>query len=275
MDNIKYNNELQNIDNFNKAYLLGFFYSDGNVSTNQEHSRIQLHMKDEEILLKIKEAFPFFRIYKDSKRNKVILQSSINKVRLDLINNGCLYAKSFINKENLKIPIYENILLYKHFIRGFFDGDGGCTLTQLNNKRIQKRVYIYSGNLNLINEIKTVLENFNINTSIDLNPKPKNTGFSKNSIVYKLTISTSSYKDFYKLLYENADLFMLRKKLKFEKILNETNFFIKAINLPNCKFCNSDNIVKNGIDKFYKSQRFLCKSCKKNFLLLPLSLVID
>jgi hypothetical protein len=250
-----YNNELQSIDNQNKAYLLGLFYADGNISKNQHH--IRLGLTDEDLILLLKEKFPFFRYYIveyiGNRQNMHYLYSGLKVLKEHFISNGCLPDKSFENKTNLHIPFKNE--LTRHFIRGFFDGDGGCTYIN-NSRKEQKRVYIYSNSLIFIKEIRDFLNDNNIDCSI-----------TDAKSVYKLTIFSLSYKRFYNLLYQDCEIYLLRKRILFEKIL-DSNLFIQRVT-PNCKFCNSSNTVFNGnyIYKGIKLPRVLCKDCKNNFTL--------
>lgn len=247
---MKYNNELQIIDNQNKSYLLGLFYADGNISKNQHHSK--LYLKDKELIDKLKLEFPFFNSY--SRDNSLFgIQSGKKEVRNHFILNGCLPDKSISNKNNLVLPFRNE--LTKHFIRGYFDGDGGCTLTYSGNK-VQKRVYLYSASYNFLIEIKDYLYCYKIQCSI-----------SKSNDIYKLTILSNSYKKFYDFIYNDSIIFMNRKKELFNNILN-TKFFIQK-EAPQCKFCNSNNTVFNG-NYTYKGiikPRILCKDCNNNFII--------
>ena len=60
-----YNRELQVIDTQEKAYLLGLFYADGNVGINNSQCRIELSIKDKDLIFRLKEIFPFFYIHYD------------------------------------------------------------------------------------------------------------------------------------------------------------------------------------------------------------------
>lgn len=249
-----YNRELQLIDNEDKAYLLGLFYADGSLGTAQVQSRISLSIKDKDLILHLKAIFPFFHIHYD-RITKIELGCYLKKFEEDLINNGCLPRKSFENRYDLHLPDISYELL-RHFIRGYFDGDGGCSLTYSSNKQ-QKRVYIYSASINLLNEIKLFLDNEEINSSID-------EGNGDNILVYKLTITVSSYNGFYNLLYNSTTLYLDRKKDLFSKIL-ATPFFIKKEVIP-CNFCSSVDIVCDGYYYYkIKKQRYLCKTCKRHF----------
>ena len=150
-----YNRELKVIDTQEKAYLLGLFYSDGNIGNNQTQCRLELSLNDRDLIFYLKELFPFFYIHYD-RGTKIELGNYSKTLKDDLVSNGCLPRKSFENRNNLHIPNISEDLI-PHFIRGYFDGDGGCTLNTQKSK-VQKRVYIYSASLSLINEIEDFMK---------------------------------------------------------------------------------------------------------------------
>ena len=116
-----HSNIFHHIDNEEKAYWLGFLYADGCVS--KDSNRISLTLKDKNHVLKFKE---FIGIKKDIriknvKENDYYDITFRNKqMHTDLIKNGCIPNKSLI----LKYPKHIPANLERHFIRGYFDGDG-------------------------------------------------------------------------------------------------------------------------------------------------------
>ena len=245
-----YNRELQFIDTQEKAYLLGLFYSDGNIGVNQNQCRIELKLEDKELIFNLQKLFPFFYIHYD-RGTKIELGNYSKKLKEDLVLNGCLPRKSFENKNNLHIPI-TNSSIIRHFIRGYFDGDGGCSLS-VSKGKIQKRVYIYSVSIPFLNEIKDVLSLNNILSRVNIYNE-----------IGKLEINASSYAKFYSFLYDDSTISMDRKKSKYEEILR-TSFFVQKVT-PVCKFCSSNNTVCDGYDYYKaKKQRYLCKECKRHF----------
>ena len=255
-----YNRELQVINTQEKAYLLGLFYADGNVGLNQSQCRIEVSLKDKDLIFHLKELFPFFYIHYD-RGTKIELGNYSKGLKNDLIFNGCLPRKSFENRFNLHIPSINEDLI-PHFIRGYFDGDGGCTLN-MEQKKVQKKVYIYSASIRLLQEFELFMGN---TSSIKFNNIVKS---DKNITIYKSSPSTQSYREFYNFLYKDAIIFLQRKRELFDKIL-ETSFFIQKESLP-CKFCGSLNTVCDGFN-YYKAKRqiYLCKDCKRHFT-APLS----
>jgi hypothetical protein len=258
-----YNNEFRVIDSQDKAYFLGMMYADGCVSTTPRKengsviykSALVLNKGDVSLLEAIKASFPIFHTYPFNNGRGVEIRNTNKECYLDLVNNGCLPRKSFENRYDLHLPNLPEELI-SHFIRGYFDGDGGCALS-FSNKKTQKRVYIYSASPQLLEEFKSYLECKNIRCTMDK-------GHNEGILCYKLSISTASYKLFYNLLYQNANLKMQRKYDKFSQIM-QTNFFIQK-EAPNCKFCGSFNTVCDGYNTYkFIRQRYLCKDCKKHF----------
>jgi len=143
------------IDTEEKAYILGWFYSDGCVE-NSGKCRIQIQKEDEHILYRIKDILgydgPLYDIPPPKKfpHRKPQTCLCINRKALadDLIKWGCLPNKSLI----LEYPKWINPELEHHFVRGVFDGDGsvsarkgkylcvGITTTDTFNIELQSRL---------------------------------------------------------------------------------------------------------------------------------------
>ena len=254
-----YNRELQIIDTQEKAYLLGLFYADGNIGENETQCRITLKEEDYNLIFHLKSIFPFFYIHKYEYRHTIELGNYNKKLKEDLILNGCLPRKSTCNRNMLHIPSISDTLI-RHFIRGYYDGNGGCTVSNLESiKKTQKRVYIYSASYYLLKEIQEILNKNNIKTNnlpnVDTSDKIK---------VYKLTIRTASYKDFYNFIYNDCTVVLTRKITKLKFIIDNTNFFTKKVSPP-CIFCHSHHTVCDGTYYKVNLQRYLCRNCNKIF----------
>lgn len=105
------------IDTEEKAYFLGIMFSDGSVSKNQFY----LKLNDEDIVVKFKEVlkcdYPIR--HNENPYYNYILEVSSKEMCNDLINLGCTINKT----KTIQFPNIEESL-YRHFIRGFMDGDG-------------------------------------------------------------------------------------------------------------------------------------------------------
>lgn len=163
---INYNhNFFENIDNEEKAYILGYWYADGcNIITKRGHGRSSLVITDLEILEKIAKCIDFkLKLgvrQPENKKHKLQyrLQMSGSTVYENLKKHGCYGRKSY----TLELPDHIiNHNLIRHIIRGIMDGDGHITknfkhpavlivgtkmvcqqIQQiLNKQRIKSRVY--------------------------------------------------------------------------------------------------------------------------------------
>jgi intein/homing endonuclease len=159
-------NYFENIDTEEKAYWLGFIYADGCVSIGKNNSCelcIKLQRADKEHLKKFNKALNGNVEVKDAIEHafgKDYEQSHIRfysqKLVADLIKHGCFQDKTY----KIRKPNIDNNLM-KHFIRGFFDGDG-CITKSSNKSRAIKcdftcvcdeflfwlREYLYEQNIN-------------------------------------------------------------------------------------------------------------------------------
>lgn len=119
------------IDSEEKAYILGYWYADGNVYKTS----LQATSMDLDILQKIKYYLKFsgpIRSKRSSQNNNIYYNIYIRCAEMakSLINNGCPEKKSLI----LKFPPTDILPqhLVHHFIRGYFDGDGSifCSMSK-------------------------------------------------------------------------------------------------------------------------------------------------
>ena len=202
----------ENIDSEEKAYWLGFIAADGCVYKNKQSYRLQINLKGSDIdhLKKFQKAISSDYKITEKKVGKAqsnTCQLKINSTKMcnDLIKNNIIERKSII----FEPPILNKNLMI-HFIRGYFDGDGWIT----SYKRKDSNGYR--------NEVGIIGGKKALNYFIDFLPK----GFSKYE-KYKddkiIQISGSSIKtisETYNYLYENATVFLDRKKNVFENIMS-------------------------------------------------------
>jgi intein-encoded DNA endonuclease-like protein len=127
-------NFFDTIDTEEKAYFLGFLYADGGNIKSGNFVRIELQEQDEDILHKLAKL-----IYKEEPEKHVrtsirlrdlgngekeyrskYLNINSKHVCETLEKHGCMPAKTF----KIKFPEWLPEELQRHFIRGYFDGDG-------------------------------------------------------------------------------------------------------------------------------------------------------
>lgn len=124
------------IDTEQKAYWLGFLYADGCIRVIGTKSlSLVLSAKDKEHLEKFRDFISPENIIRDeitklgsNEYSTVRLHVTNSKIVDDLIDKGCVPEKTFIIEFPQNIPQE----LIRHFIRGYFDGDG--TTAKVNGK---------------------------------------------------------------------------------------------------------------------------------------------
>ena len=190
------------IDSEEKAYWLGFLYADGYVSGKTNHIELALATKDKLHVQKFANFINFQgTINSNAIRTRISFQNK--KMKEDLINLGCVPNKSLI----IKFP-QKNVLpkeLIKHFVRGYIDGDGYIGLQQNGLERMG----ICSGSEIFLRELVNVM-----------NWKQNKVLLDKRSNAYSINWAGKTvYKMLFEL-YENAEVYLDRKHLKYIEIKN-------------------------------------------------------
>lgn len=120
------------LDTQNKAYILGFLFADGYNDIGKSTIRLQLRWDDKDILTKINQELESDRPLKlINCSNRVALNGYISQDMYllevysrhlcdTLASLGMVQNKSLV----LRFPEFHDTSLYRHFIRGYFDGDG-------------------------------------------------------------------------------------------------------------------------------------------------------
>jgi intein/homing endonuclease len=208
-------NAFKDINSEIKAYCLGFLYADGCLGKyGGDYSvRINIHKKDALVLDMFKQCIKTNKNWKEDSRGYVILNISNKQIFQDLQTKGVDQAKTW------KIRFPSNFIvpkeLKRHFVRGYFDGDGSvCRKISNNGARAS-----FSITSNLF--FSEALQNYLINE----------VGFTRTKILQqeskdkKNMLGTIRYsggknvEKFYHLLYDDSSYFLPRKKIKFEQFL--------------------------------------------------------
>lgn len=126
------NDVFKKIDTEEKAYWLGFLYADGCIRSGKRCG-VEIGLSENDVGHLYK-----FRNFLDTthkisfRKNKLgnSCRISVEDAQLhsNLIELGCTPKKSL----TLTFPTEDQVpkCLHKHFIRGYFDGDGGMTFTE-------------------------------------------------------------------------------------------------------------------------------------------------
>lgn len=193
-------NYFENIDNQYKAYLLGFITADGYMIVENGNLRFGITIKDKDI-----EILKYFKKYTNSNSPIHFLKRN-NMVRISINNqnfNKHLFDKGIVpNKTFNTIDIIKNIPnnLIRHFIRGYFDGDGTVFSDTRNSKLLRVGIL---GNVEFITELQKILNMGKIYTRnytnvVDLSIKPQ-----------------KDIEKFKKIIYLDSKIHLKRKYIKF------------------------------------------------------------
>ena len=200
------------IDNQDKAYILGFLFADGSNDSDYERHQyiiaLVTQMCDSYILDRISKKLEYGRSYKVYNRSsdgrqyaKLVIKNKRISIRLNEL--GIVRRKTFVTT----FPEYLSDELIPHFIRGLMDGDGGIA-------KDLKSVY-FAGSDAMMEGLVRMFE--------------KHLGFTAHIVRVKHSpgISTVAVsKKEYKLkllnwLYADADLKLERKYEKYLQMLDK------------------------------------------------------
>lgn len=211
------------IDTEEKAYWLGFIFADGCVSSPNKKGKaiytfeISLQLSDTNHLYK-------FNKFMEHQKNNVKTDSFrcrwsvTNKHLWETLNSyGCTPRKS-LTLEFPKLEIFKDKSLIRHFIRGYFDGDGCIT----HNDQEQE---IPSITVLGTNEMLSTIQNYIL---MDNNPFYLNNPKNKTTLV--ISRSTSKAVMFMYALYYKSNIYLDRKYQKFLQYKN-CRFKVKALEL--------------------------------------------
>jgi intein/homing endonuclease len=201
----------EHILNEQDAYFLGFFMADGYNNEKEGRITISLAECDKEILVKFKDYFETNQSILQQNRleknhqNIVILNINDKEISKNLAIHGCVQNKTF----KTTFPKISTELI-KHFIRGYFDGDGS----------IYNCVVSFTGTESFLLDLNEELyKSTNINYSTIRTRHPER----NNNIRETRYIGKNKVKEIYEYMYSDATIFLERKKQRFEKHLHIIN----------------------------------------------------
>ena len=208
-----------NITSQNQAYILGFLYADGNNSPSKGTVSLSLQEEDVDILERIRNELKSSRPLEfiDYSNKHTFGYSYKNQYRLCLFSSHMcktLEMLGMIQNKSLSLCFPKQLSqnLWRHFIRGYFDGDGSicfrnrgngasCTITITSTASFcQEILHIFRENLDGIGG--------NVYDSSCHNGTTKVATLSGNRQV----------KTVLDWLYEDAELFLQRKWEQYKKL---------------------------------------------------------
>ena len=214
-------NKFKKIMTEDDAYWIGFLYADGYVC-HTEHSwwyGVELQYRDIGHLRKLNKYMSgnmhIDTFYKKSPTSDNIckmcrLAYYSKQLVINLVNSGCIQRKSKIITMPFGIVPDE---LMRHFIRGYFDGDGSCGIYQHSERKHLRypRAKITCGSHDFVNQLKEYLNNVDIRCGI-ITSKEEN---------YDMFFSgKDNVVNFLKYMYDDSHIYLDRKYEIYKQCLD-------------------------------------------------------
>lgn len=203
------------IDTEEKAYFLGLLYADGYIHDKNSlyYCTISLLNRDLDILKKFKDIIGFtgdIKFYKNKTGNIMgSLHFCSKEIVNDLIKCGCFNNKSL----TIRFPL-TNILppkLTHHFIRGYFDGDGGIW----RGSRKNRWTVNITSNKNFLNDLANIF----------LIPNNIKYYIQDHKTYGELVISgNNQIREFLIEIYKDSGVYMERKYKLYKQFIEEQDF---------------------------------------------------
>lgn len=209
------------IDTEDKAYWLGFLYADGCITktaginlllSSEDRDHLEKYKKSLEAEHPIEDRIQFVKHYKEDR----LIEQKSSKIRLfssemveDLKNLGCMRLKTF----KLKFPTSDQVPdhLIRHFIRGYFDGDGSIWVSEYKGK-YKKWGFTILGNEDFCKKCKSIIFN---QCGVSLFERKHQT---TDGIIYIYSTNVIDINKIKNFLYNNAKIFLSRKLEKFNNL---------------------------------------------------------
>jgi len=232
------------INTYDKVYFLGLLMADGYNNEKRGTVTLILVKKDKQILKRfcdyIKTNKPIIDVkstherWSDTCRMEICSQNISKK----LSRYGCGQAKTF----KLKFPKFLKGDLVRHFIRGYFDGDGCISYCYARRNNFFNNSFLSIVSFTSTKSFCLYLQkyfknNLKINSSITCRHPDK-----KNNIRTLRISGNKQVIKFMKWLYKDVDLYLERKYLKFVDIKNILKYRSKIVS--KLRSDNGKNIIK-------------------------------
>ena len=235
-------NYFEIIDTEDKAYWLGFMYADGYIQSKRKDSSRKIgialsandiaHLKTFKECLVATHDIKTYHSKQGYSANTYYCRLLISSEKLahDLEDKGCFEKKTNI----LKFPSLEQVPehLQKHFIRGYFDGDGSIWCGTAKDSKIPTYTIDFCGTDDLLTGIMNVLINEGvIKHNYKLNKRLP--GQTVSYFAFGGNLQTCAFCEY---IYQGATVYLQRK---YDKYLNlkETLNLAKRIN--KCCVCGT------------------------------------
>lgn len=232
------------IDTEEKAYWLGFIFADGYVSLNSNNFEISLNGEDKVHLEK-------FNIFIEGPIDKV----KVGKVKCGntickrcrwgsrskhlkevLISYGCVPQKSLI-LQFPSVSIFKSPSLIRHFIRGYWDGDGCLTWSNKEHTYLGISVLGTEDFLTSMKEYLPLKFDYKLGYNNDSDKTRVLSLFGKNGF------------ELAKYLYSNCTIYLDRKYEKYLEYCRLYEESYRGLGDKNGEGCDANTVLNSEITK--------------------------
>lgn len=214
-----------NITTEKQAYWLGFLFAEGHLEVKRNCLGLRLGQDELKTIENFKTDIESeHKICRDSKNGAWYVKMSSPQITKDLQR----YEFGGKKSGKIKLPKLSNKLI-QHFIRGYFDGDGWITLNNKTNS------HVVCGFASCSSLMIKELQNFLVKNKIIHKTKivkryRKNKNPNHNDFYCLHICGLEVVFSMYNFLYNNATVFMPRKKERFEQIFQNCELSTYWIN---------------------------------------------
>lgn len=210
----------RSIDSEEKAYFIGLLMADGSVQYDEYSKILSLELKIEDKYMvenlagalclqqgRVKESCVAYEDRKD--KHNAYFRAYSQEICNDLQRFGIVPNKTLLLKE---VPKNIEPKLIRHVIRGIFDGDGTVyTVPQGGKPKLRFGFY---GTYELVSDIKRILMD---KLSVRNRKVFKKTDVNVSMILWDVA---EDITNFYHYIYDDATIYLLRKKQKFDEYIS-------------------------------------------------------
>lgn len=194
------------------CYWAGFLAADGCIDVNNT-IRIELAGKDMGHVQKFKDfCGSEHSISHNQLKNSYKVGFCSPAIASDLYYK---YAVTVDKTHGLLLPILPELEDYRHYIRGFFDGDGCITEFFNNRPTATYRVFLTSGSLAFLEELLELLKNSSITVGGSIQKKATN--------CWHIQFGVKDSASFLTWIYSGATVYLPRKYDKYVNLVVNKN----------------------------------------------------
>lgn len=215
----------KDIDTEKKAYFIGLMIADGNVFDNpntkeanrQASISIMLKEEDEYILEEFKRELKVETSLVHDGRGCSSVAARSNTMAKDLEKYGIVPRKTLTTH----LPIVREDMM-PHVVRGIFDGDGSIRVATLKSGR-----FLHSANFCGTHKLMQDLSS-HLAQAARLSWEPKVYDY-KNKPLSSIDVARKADMErLYHYMYDNATIFLKRKKERFDSFMQHYNYSTQA-----------------------------------------------